>query len=91
MNKVAKHIVFSGSVQGIGFRFTAQNIANRNMLTGYVRNLSDGTVEMFAQGDIEDIEDAISDLKETFASNIRDVAVKNAAVDPKFREFKLTF
>ena len=53
---IAKRIIFIGRVQGVGFRFTAHSIARRCQLTGFVRNLPDGSVEMFAQGQAEDIE-----------------------------------
>ena len=42
---VAKHIIFTGRVQGVGFRFTALRIARLNQLKGYVRNSPDGSVE----------------------------------------------
>lgn len=49
--KVRKHFYFSGWVQGVGFRFKATYLARKYGLTGWVRNLSDGRVEMEAQGD----------------------------------------
>lgn len=60
---VAKHIIFKGSIQGVGFRFTAHRMAGRHQPTGYVRNLRDGTVEMLAQGAAEDIDDCIRDIQ----------------------------
>ena len=51
MTQIAKHIIFTGRVQGVGFRFTVYDMANRYQLIGQVRNLGDGTVEMIAQGD----------------------------------------
>lgn len=59
----AKKIIFIGKVQGVGFRFTAHNIANKYHLTGYVKNLFDGSVEMLAQGQPEDIESCIGHLR----------------------------
>ena len=44
--KVRKHFYFSGWVQGVGFRFKATYLARKYGLTGWVRNLSDGRVEM---------------------------------------------
>lgn len=41
---------YSGSVQGVGFRFTTQRIADRYRVTGYVLNLPDGRVELVAEG-----------------------------------------
>jgi len=85
---IAKHILFSGYVQGVGFRFTAKNIAHRYELCGYVRNLDDGRVEMHLQGQPEDIEDCIEDLKQSFT--IRDVEIKNADVNISYQDFSIT-
>lgn len=46
----AKKYLISGRVQGVGFRFFAEREANRLGLRGYVRNLSDGSVEVYAAG-----------------------------------------
>lgn len=47
----------TGRVQGVGFRFfTQKTVALLNGITGYVRNLSDGSVEVFAEGDRENLE-----------------------------------
>lgn len=48
--KIRKHIIFYGRVQGVGFRWHATNFANSAGLTGWVQNLEDGTVEMEVQG-----------------------------------------
>lgn len=48
--KIRKHIVFHGRVQGVGFRWHATNFANSISLTGWIQNLEDGTVEMEVQG-----------------------------------------
>lgn len=47
---VRRHYVVSGRVQGVGFRYTAYQVANSYGLTGWVRNCYDGTVEMEVQG-----------------------------------------
>ena len=49
--KIRKHIVFYGRVQGVGFRYYAVNKANQLGLTGWVKTLPDGTVEMEVQGE----------------------------------------
>ena len=88
---VAKHIIFTGRVQGVGFRFTAYNIAHRHQLTGFVRNLFDGTVEMLAQGRPEDIDGCIRDIKESFADYIREARIEETPHDPQHTDFKITF
>ena len=47
---IARRYLISGDVQGVGFRFFAQRAAARHQVTGYVRNLSDGRVEVLAEG-----------------------------------------
>ena len=49
--RVARRFVVSGRVQGVGFRYFTQDIARREGLTGFVRNLPDGRVEAVAEGD----------------------------------------
>ena len=48
--RVARHYLISGDVQGVGYRFFAQRVAARHQVVGYVRNLSDGRVEVLAEG-----------------------------------------
>lgn len=47
---IRKHIIFSGNVQGVGFRYCAYHKARSIGLTGWVKNKQDGTVEMEVQG-----------------------------------------
>ena len=50
------HYYVSGEVQGVGFRYKAQRVASRLQLTGWVRNLSDGRVELELQGEEDQID-----------------------------------
>lgn len=63
MDKVRKHIIFYGHVQGVGFRYTACYLARPMGLTGWVKNLWDGSVEMEVQGPEEDIEEFLLRLE----------------------------
>jgi acylphosphatase len=91
MELTARKIVFSGRVQGIGFRFTALNIANRYELKGYVRNVPDNSVEMFAQGMAEMIDDCVRDLQDSFMGTISHIDIEDATPDPKITDFRITF
>ena len=88
---VAKHMIFSGRVQGVGFRFTAHRMAGRHRLTGYVRNLTDGTVEMLAQGPAQDIDDCIRDIQDCLARYVREVKTEEVPPNPTYTDFKITF
>jgi len=50
------HAIISGTVQGVFYRASTQNEAKKLGLTGFARNLPDGTVELEVQGDSEDID-----------------------------------
>jgi acylphosphatase len=91
MNQTAKHIIFIGRVQGVGFRFTALDIANRYRLTGLVRNLPDGTVEMLAQGFSDDISDCLREIEESFRGYIRETKIEEIPSNPQYKDFKITF
>jgi acylphosphatase len=91
MVQSAKRIIFRGRVQGVGFRFTAHNIANRYQLVGWVRNLADGTVEMIAQGDADDVSDCIRDIGEFFSGYVNDAKVEEIPIDSQHTNFKITF
>lgn len=91
MDQTAKHIVFIGRVQGVGFRFTTFDIANRYKLTGLVRNLFDGSVEMIAQGPSDDIDGCIRDIEESFAGYIRETKIEEIPPSTQYEGFKITF
>jgi acylphosphatase len=61
-------ILYSGHVQGVGFRYTARTVAAGFEVCGAVRNLSDGRVELIAEGTREELE--------AFRAAIRDAGLK---------------
>ena len=56
MNRSRMTIVYSGHVQGVGFRYTVRSVAMGFEVTGTVRNLPDGRVELVAEGDKTELE-----------------------------------
>lgn len=63
------HVLYSGRVQGVGFRYTVKSVANGYMVVGVVRNLPDGRVEMIAEGEKPELEE--------FRTAIRDSGVRH--------------
>lgn len=57
------HLVFSGQVQGVGFRYVMMEASEIFDLTGTGRNMADGTVDAFWQGNPRDIENAVGFLQ----------------------------
>jgi len=60
--KTAAHILVSGIVQGVGFRYFVQRRANQTGLTGIVRNLPGGDVEIEVEGEKRLIEDLVAQV-----------------------------
>ena len=56
MSPIARRFFISGEVQGVGYRFFAQRAAARHQVTGYVKNLDDGRVEVLAEGPAQFVE-----------------------------------
>lgn len=85
------HIVVSGMVQGIGYRFFVTRLAASLGLAGWVRNLPDGRVEITAEGDRSLIESMIRDLKtgHPYAS-VRAVTVEWKPWNGKAGDFRVT-
>ena len=77
---VRKHIVFYGSVQGVGFRWRAKNAAEHFSCTGWVRNEWDGSVSMEIQGTEEAIESVILAIEKGTFVHIANIDMKDIPV-----------
>jgi len=64
LQKSAVKIIVSGIVQGVGFRYFIARLASELGLNGYVKNLWNGDVEIYAEGRIEFIEEIVKKAKE---------------------------
>jgi len=70
--EVQAHILFYGHVQGVGFRYTVQRYASSLGISGWVRNLSDGSVEIRAEAERGKIEQLCSLIEDYFKGHIVD-------------------
>ena len=86
---VRKHIVFYGRVQGVGFRYHSYYAANSLGLTGTVRNLYDGSVEMEVQGSREAIDELVRRLNGQRFIDISDMSVRDMPLAEE-RSFEIT-
>ena len=80
MSAIRQRIVFSGRVQGVFFRATSAEIAQHHPVTGYVRNLPDGSVEMEVQGEASAVEAFLIAVQDRYAENIRNCERSNIAI-----------
>ena len=87
MDQVRRHIIFYGYVQGVGFRWKAKNTARRLGLSGWVRNLDDGSVEMEVQGTPVAIGKVLTHLGSGHWIRIDDMDVEEIPLVPGERGF----
>ena len=73
----AKKVIYSGRVQGVGFRYSAKQIASGFDVTGWIKNLDDGTVEMQVMAsDPDELDAFLADILESsLGSLIKDSEV----------------
>ena len=89
MSDMTERILFSGQVQGVGFRWTTERIASRLTLRGFVRNLPDGRVEAVVAGSAADIQQLIDKLQEQFGSGIAGIQRKTLEHANEFTGFMI--
>jgi acylphosphatase len=90
MNRCRVQIVYSGQVQGVGFRYTAKRTAAGFEVTGLVRNLPDGRVELVAEGTREELEGFRQAIREAGLEHfIRNEEVHWSEAQSSFRGFEI--
>ncbi|MFH1045408.1 MAG: acylphosphatase [Candidatus Omnitrophota bacterium] len=83
------HVHYDGRVQGVGFRFTAEHLARGLNLTGWVRNLPDGRVELVGEGQEVDLSQALAKIDQTFGRYIRQKDVQWQSYRGEFSHFEI--
>lgn len=78
----------TGYVQGVGYRFFAEVEANRLGLTGYARNMPDGSVEVVAEGRRDDLNDFLTRLRKgSPGARVTDAQFSFVPATGEFRDF----
>lgn len=92
MAKQRAHLNITGKVQGVGFRANTRSEARKLGLTGWVRNLSDGSVEVVAEGEKKDIDSLISWAKEgPRLANVKNVEIDREEYRGEFDVFSVRY
>ena len=80
-----------GMVQGVGMRFTITQIAKKTGVKGYVKNLSDGSVEIVAQGEPHKVDTFVERAGNARTGNITDTTLETLDTDKTFNGFNVKF
>lgn len=85
-----KHCYYSGRVQGIGFRYTACNLAIGYDVTGFVRNLKDGRVELVAEGPECECTQFLNAIRERMGKYIQEAQQNDEPATGEYQQFAIS-
>jgi len=86
----ARHVFFEGRVQGVGFRWTVKNLARGYEVTGWVKNLADGRVEMQVSGETDEVDSFLEAIEESeLKAHIKKVDTHVIPPPRDFRGFEI--
>jgi acylphosphatase len=89
--RIAKRLHFEGYVQGVGFRYTAINLANRYPITGYVMNMPDGSVEVHAEGITKEVDNFIQAINHEMKEYIQKTTVLELPPSGQYTSFIIKY
>jgi len=85
----ARRVLYSGWVQGVGFRYTARRLAQDYRVAGFVRNLPDGRVELVVEGPEVEIERFLRAVQEAMSGYIRGTEVQPLTPTGQYASFEI--
>ena len=89
---VRAHVLLSGRVQGVAYRYFAEKYAANLGIKGWVRNLGDGRVEVLAEGDRSHVDEFLARLKEgPRLARVEDFELRWEDYTGEFLDFRITF
>lgn len=85
------HIIFKGRVQGVGFRFQVKMLADKLGLTGTVRNLYDGNVEVYIQGNGNNIYKFFEGIENINFARVESKEIDEVAIKEDESDFEIVY
>ena len=84
-------IRYYGRVQGVGFRYTTCRIATGYNITGYVKNMPDGSVECIVEGNSKELNLFISEINSQMSGHIIKSQMSTTPATNRFRDFSVRY
>lgn len=85
-----RHCFFKGRVQGVGFRYSTRNMAINYDVTGFVRNLPDGRVELVAEGPKSEVESFLGAITDRMRAYIQSIDDRDEPTSGEFGQFVIS-
>jgi acylphosphatase len=86
-----REIHYSGRVQGVGFRYTVRSLASRTAVTGFVKNLPDGRVQVVVEGPPDEIQALLQQVRQEMGRYLAGVEEQTRPATGRFRTFEVRF
>jgi acylphosphatase len=87
---ICRTVIFRGTVQGVGFRWTTMRLAGSYAVSGTVRNCDDGSVELVAEGDADEVSAFVAAVSGRLGSYIDEASSADAPASGRFTGFRIT-
>ncbi len=88
---IRRTVFFSGNVQGVGFRYSTTQMAHDFAVSGTVRNLLDGRVELVVEGLPAEVDDFVARIEETLHSYIEHTTCSDSTARDEFTSFSVRY
>jgi acylphosphatase len=88
---VGRTVHYSGKVQGVGFRATVAGIAKDHPVTGYVKNLDDGRVQVVVEGKEADVKKFLDAVRSYWKKNIEKEDTEETKPTGKYKTFSIMY
>ena len=86
-----REVCYEGHVQGVGFRYTARRIASQFDVTGFVRNLPNGRVQLVLEGPPDQLDQMLGELNAAMGQYIRRADMQRLDATGEFIRFEIAF
>ncbi len=86
---IRRRVIYRGAVQGVGFRWTALRAASGGAVTGYVRNLADGGVELVVEGEAAEVAALVAEIEERLREYIGRREAEESVATGEFSGFEI--
>ncbi|MCP4082453.1 MAG: acylphosphatase [Planctomycetaceae bacterium] len=83
------YVFFTGQVQGVGFRYTAIQCSKQHPITGWIQNLSDGRVQLLAEGKPRELQIFVDELCLATHGNVNGLEIQREQPSGEFHDFRV--